>query len=124
MWFKRFAAAAVCIVAVVGAGCSEKTVDSAQQDAQHNIAVVDQQAKKLAADAKPQVDKLGLGARVTAAITSNAKLNGTHIRVDASTNGVRLKGTVKSAEQKELAGRVAQDTLPAGKTVENELTVG
>ena len=124
MCFKRFAAAAACIVAVAGAGCSQQTVNSAQQDAQHNLKVVDQQAKKLADEAKPQVDKLDLGARVSAALTSNANLRGAHIRVDASTTGVRLKGTVKSPEQKTLAGHVAKETLPAGKTVDNQLTVG
>jgi len=105
-------------------GCSQKTIDSAQNDTKHNIAVVDKQAKKLAEDAKPQVQKLDYGARVTTAITSNANLHGTHIRVDASTDGVRLKGTVKTAEQKALAGKIAAQTLPPGKTVENDLTLG
>lgn len=112
------------VAGALACGCSQQTVNSAQNDTKHNIAVVDQQAKKLAEDAKPQLDKLDYGARVTAALTSNANLHGTHIRVDADTNGVRLKGTVKTAEQKALAGKVAAQTLPPGKTVENDLVVG
>jgi len=112
------------VMGALACGCSQQTINSAQKDTEHNIAVVDQQAKKLAAESKPQLDKLDYGARVTAAITSNANLHGTHIRVDADTNGVRLKGTVKTPEQKALAGKVAAQTLPPGKTVENDLVVG
>jgi len=78
--------------------------------------------KQLGDEAKPQLDKLDLGARVTAALNANANLPHT-IRVDADTTGVRLRGTVNDAHQKALAGKVAQQTLPAGKVVKNELTV-
>lgn len=111
------------LIVFTGAGCSQQTIQSADKDTQHNIQVLNQQAKQVAKDAKPQLKKLDLGARVTAAITANQNLSGTAIRVDASTNGVRLRGTVKTPAQKALAGRVAQDTIGPGKTVTNALSV-
>lgn len=123
----------LALVTVLWTGCSQQTINSANKDASHDISVagnvvkkigdeVKPAVKKLDAEAKPQVDKLDLGARVTAALQSNANLPHT-IRVDADTTGVRLRGTVNDAHQKALAGKVAQQTLPAGKTVSNELTV-
>lgn len=94
---------------VVLAGCSQRTLNSAQQDTQHNINEV-----------KPQLAKLDLGARVTASLKA-AGLNG--IRVDASANGVSLHGTVKSATDKARAGRIAKDTLGPDKSIDNALTV-
>jgi osmotically-inducible protein OsmY len=122
MLSRKTAARMVCIPAILAAGCSQQTVQSAQKDTQHNINVIDQQAKKLSEEAKPQIDKLDLGARVSAALAANDNLRGTHIRVDASPSGVRLKGTVKTAQQKTLASQVAKQTLPPGKSVENDLT--
>ncbi len=91
------------------AGCSQQTLKSAQQDTQRNINQV-----------KPQLTKLDLGARVTAALKA-AGLNG--VRVDAATNGVTLRGSAKSASDKARAGRIAKDTLGPDKTVTNQLTV-
>ncbi len=91
------------------AGCSQRTLRSAQQDTRHNINEV-----------KPQLAKLDLGARVTAALKA-AGLNG--VRVDASANGVSLHGPVKSAADKARAGRIAKDTLGPDKSVDNALTV-
>ena len=71
-------------------GCSQRTLQSAQQDTQHNIAA-----------ARPQLAKLELGSRVTAALGA-ANVHG--VRVDAGTNGVSLHGTVNSAAQKARAG--------------------
>ena len=67
-------------------GCSQRTLQSAQQDTQHNIAA-----------ARPQLAKLELGSRVTAALGA-ANVHG--VRVDADTNGVSLHGTVNSAAKK------------------------
>ena len=106
----------------LSAGCSQSTINGAEHDTQHNAAVVQHAADQAVKDAKPQLDKLGLGARVTAAIQANANLPKT-IRVDAGDGGVKLRGKVQTAKQKALAGRIAADTLPAGKSVENDLTV-
>ena len=103
-------------------GCSQQTVNSANEDAKKNIAKLDQAAKEVEVKAKPELKKLGLGARVTAAIQANANLPKT-IRVDANETGVQLRGTVKTESQKALASRVAKDTLPADKSVTNELQV-
>ena len=96
-------------LALALAGCSQQTIDSAKQDTQRNITA-----------AKPQLAKLELGSRVTAALQS-ADVHG--VRVDADTNGVSLHGTVNSAAQKARAGRIARDTLGPGKTVKNDIQV-
>ena len=112
----------IALVSVLWCGCSQQTIDNANKNASHNINVAGNEVKKLGAKAKPQLDKLDLGVRVTAALQANANLPHT-IRVDADVDGVRLRGTVNDAHQKALAGKVAQQTLPAGKVVRNELSV-
>ena len=119
----RFAAiTTLAALALTLSGCSQQTINSAGQDAQRDATVANSKAQQIARDAKPQLHKLGLGARVTAALHANANLPPT-IRVDAGDNGVRLKGTVRSRAQKKLAGRIAAETLAPGQTVNNALTV-
>ncbi len=103
------AAPALLGLALLLAGCSQQTLDSAKQDTQRNIN-----------SAKPQLAKLELGSRVTTALQS-ADVHG--VRVDADTNGVSLHGTVNSAAQKARAGRIARDTLGPDKTVRNDIQV-
>lgn len=90
-------------------GCSQQTLNSAKQDTQRNIA-----------NAKPQIAKLELGSRVTAALAA-ANVHG--VRVDAGTNGVSLHGRVNSAAQEKRAVRIARDTLGPGKVVNNQLEI-
>ena len=101
-------------------GCSQQTISSAQNDAQHDIAVVNQQADKAVQEAKPQLKKADLGLRVTTALQT-ADIHG--VRVDASTNGVQLRGIVDTSAEKSRAGQIAQDTLGPGHTVTNEIQV-
>jgi osmotically-inducible protein OsmY len=63
--------------------------------------------------------------RVKTAFAADAKLKSSDIQVDTLSDGsgVVLKGKVPSADQKALAAKVANGTLPTGKTVKNELTV-
>ena len=82
-----------------------------------------QKAKQIGDSVKPALKKLDVAAPVTTAITTNPNLHGTSIRVDADTNGVKLRGTVKTADQKRIAGEVAQNALKPGQTVENDLTI-
>lgn len=117
------AALGLGVICLLGTGCSQKTINSADQDTQHNITALNQKADQLAQQAKPALKKLDTGARVTAAITANQNLHGTDIRVDGDTHGVRLTGTVNTAAQKQLAEQVAKDTLGPGATVQNTLTV-
>ena len=104
------------ILALALCGCSQQTLQSAQNDAQHNVHAVQKEAG-------PQLKKLDLGARVTAAITASTGLKHTSIRVDAGEGGVTLRGTVSVSAQKELAARIARDTLGPGPSVKNELRV-
>ena len=109
--------------ALLLASCSQQTINSANNDANHDAAAVHQAVSNAAQQAKPKLDAAGLGLRVTTAIAANQNLPHNSIRVDATSTGVRLRGTVKTEQQKQLAGRVATDTLGANKSVDNELTV-
>jgi osmotically-inducible protein OsmY len=97
-------------------------VQSTSNDISNGLQSANNAAKQVGQEVQPSLQKLDLGGRVTAALQANANLPHT-IRVDASTTGVRLRGSVKTADQKALAGKVAKSTLPPGKSVDNELTV-
>ena len=101
-------------------GCSQQTLNSAGQDAQKDAAIVNRETQRAAKNAQPQLNKLRLGARVTAALQSADIHN---IRVDADENGVSLHGTVDTAAQKARAGRIARETLGPDKTVHNQIQV-
>lgn len=104
------------------AGCSQQTLESAREDTARNVEVIQREAKRAERKARPQLRKLELGARVTAALKANEKLPKT-IRVDADENGVKLRGTVETPAQRALAERVARDVLKEDKTVVNDLKV-
>ncbi len=102
-------------------GCSQQTIDSAGQDARHNAAVVNQQAQQAERQARPQVDKLKLQSRVTAALTAANLSPAVHVRADA--DGVYLRGAVPTAADKARAGQIARDTLGPDKKVHNQLEI-
>jgi len=102
-------------------GCSQQTLESARHDAQHDATVVDQQAKQAERQARPQLDKLKLQSRVTAALAAANLPTTIHVRAD--TDGVYLRGTVNSAADAARAGRIARDTLGQDKTVHNQIQV-
>ena len=102
-------------------GCSQQTLDSARQDAQHNAAVVSQQARLAERQARPQADKLKLQGRVTAALTAAGLSPAVHVRADV--DGVYLRGTVNTAADKARAGQIARDTLGSSKKVHNQLQI-
>lgn len=112
--------AALIAAAPVLAGCSQQTLDSAGHDARNDAAAVSQKAKEAEKQARPQVAKLRMGARVTAALEA-ADVHG--VRVDAGDDGVSLHGTVDSAGNKARAGRIARETLGPGGRVRNLLQV-
>lgn len=103
-------------------GCSQETLENVSKDTARNAQVVVREAKRTEKNARPALNKLNLGVRVTAAIHANQKLPRT-IRVDASETGVFLRGTVKTAEQKAHAERIARDTLDEKYTVKNDLKI-
>ena len=108
---------------IVLTGCSTQTTTSAANDAHNAVAVVNQKVDQAVIEAKPKLNALDIGARVTAAIKVNQNLANTAIRVDASATGVRLRGSVANRRQKKLAVQVAKDTLGPGDTVEDDLSV-
>lgn len=116
---------AVCSVllglAAALAGCSQQTLDSAQHDAQHDAAAVNQQAQQAERQARPQIDKMKLQSRVTAALAAANLPTTIHVRADA--DSVYLRGTVNSTGDKSRAGQIARDTLGPGKVVHNQLQV-
>lgn len=103
-------------------GCSTQTLQSAREDTERNAGIVQREAERAERKARPQLTKLQIGGRVTAALVANEKLPRT-IRVDADERGVKLRGKVNTRAQKELAGRIARDTLSEDKTVLNEIQV-
>lgn len=117
-----FVAFTLLTVGILITGCSQQTIDSASKDLSHDAAIVKREADRAAKKAKPDLQKLNLGARVTAALHANQNLPHT-IRVDASETGVFLRGSVKTEEQKKLAERIARDTLSEKYTVQNDLKV-
>ena len=116
-----FTATALLGLTLALAGCSQQTLSSAQHDAQHNAAVVNQQAQQAERQARPQVDKLKLQSRVTAALAAANLSPAVHVRADAE--GVYLRGTVDTAADKARAGQIARDTLGPDKKVHNQLEV-
>lgn len=115
------AIAALAGLTLVLSGCSQRTLDSAGQDAQHDAAVVNRQAQQAAQKAKPQVDQIALQTRVTAALTAAKLSPAVHVRADSG--GVYLRGTVNTTADKARAGQIARDTLGPDKTVHNQLQV-
>lgn len=103
------------------AGCSQQTLDSAKNDAQHNAAAVNQQARLAERQARPQIDKLKLQSRVTTALAAANLPTTIHVRADA--DAVYLRGTVNSADDKARAGWIARDTLGPDKVVHNQIQV-
>lgn len=130
---KRFTLLAPLIVFCTVAGCSPETVSSASKDVARNTEIVEREANKVEKkvrpavteakkQVKPSLQKLDLGGRATAALRLNRNLPST-IRVDADTDGIRLRGSVRTKEEKALAERIARDTLPKDATLSNELKV-
>jgi osmotically-inducible protein OsmY len=109
-------------ILVVGTGCSQQTLQSAGRDVAKDAAIVQREAARAERKAKPDLQKLSLGTRVTAALQANQNLPST-IRVDANETGVFLRGSVRTASQKALAGRIARDTLAEQYSVRNDLSV-
>lgn len=117
---------ALAVSALIGlgmavGGCSQQTLDSAKSDAQHNASAVNDQAQKAERQARPQIDKLKLQSRVSAALAAANLPTTIHVRADA--DDVYLRGTVNSAGDKTRAGRIARDTLGEDKTVHNQIQV-
>ena len=123
MRHKPASAAFLALIGLAAAlsGCSRQTINSAGQDARHNAAVVNRQAQAVERQARPQVDKLKLQTRVTAALTAANLSPAVHVRADAE--GVYLRGTVNTAADKARAGQIARDTLGPDKKVHNQLQV-
>lgn len=114
--------AAAALAGVASSGCSQQTLDSATRDVAHDASIVHREALRAEKKARPDLQKLQLGGRVTAALRANQNLPG-GIRVDADLDGVRLRGTVDTKHQRDLAGRIARDTLDEKYKVENDLEV-
>lgn len=100
-------------------GCSQQTLDSAKSDAQHNAAVVNQQAKQAEQKARPQLDSSEMQVRVTAALAAANLPTTIHVRADA--DGIYLRGTVYSMMTKVLASQITRSTIGPGKTIHNEI---
>jgi osmotically-inducible protein OsmY len=110
--------------AAAGWGCSQQTIESATHDTARNAQIVAREVNRAKKKAEPQLKQLEIGARVQAALKANENLP-LSIRVDADPDamGVKLRGTVKTEAQKQLAEKIARETLGSGKRVQNDLKV-
>lgn len=115
-----FSAAAIITLFAV-CGCSQQTINSAGHDATNDIQKLNQAANKAAAEAKPQLQKVDLGTRVTAALQAADIQN---VRVDAGVKSVTLVGHVKDQKTAQRALSIAKNTLESTATVKSRLTVG
>ena len=84
-------------------------------------------ARGVKTDAENATEKVAAGAEtvdVKSALIADGRVDATNINVDtnASTKTVVLKGTVKTAEQKALAEKIAQEQAK-GYKINNTLTV-
>lgn len=84
-------------------------------------------ARGVKADAEKNTEKVVAGAQtvdVKSALIADGRVDASNINVDtnSSTKTVVLKGTVKTAEQKTMAGTIAQEHAK-GYKINNTLTV-
>ena len=84
-------------------------------------------ARGVKADTEKATEKVAAGAQtvdVKSALIADGRVDATNINVDtdASTKTVVLKGTVKTAEQKAMAEKIAQEHAK-GYKINNTLTV-
>ena len=115
----HYVGAALLLLALPG--CSQQTLNSAQNDAAHNAAVVSQQAQEAEKKARPEFAKADLQGRVQTALVVAHLPSTIHVRADGG--GVYLRGTVNNRQDKARAGQIARDTIGPDKAVHNELQV-
>ena len=110
-------------------------------DSQHMQETTKQEGQKLEKSAKEESQKLASSAKVEgkkleksvtegvnttkikAALTASSKLDASHITVETVNANVYLRGSVPTADEKQLAVHIASDTIGKDQHVVDELKV-
>jgi osmotically-inducible protein OsmY len=119
---------------VLSAGCADRNgngqPDSISQPAVDKaVSSLKSSAEKTAVQAEHTAEDLGANATTTAKIKAGLAANNTVnvLDVDVTTQSekkfVTLQGTVQSAAQKVLAGKIATQNAPSGYKIVNQLKV-
>lgn len=119
-------------------GCNDTAAGMAE-DTKENAEAVADKSEEVAEDVKDSADDVveagedaaaatNLTTRITAQFATNAVLNdpGVDIDVDSTSETVTLKGTVANAEQKDMAEKIAKETIEeagSGQKLVNDLEV-
>ncbi len=119
-------------------GCNDTAAGMAE-DTQENAQAVAEKSEEVAEDAREAADDVveagedaaaatNLTTRIAAQFATNAVLNdpGVDINVDSTAENVTLKGHVANAEQKDMAEKIAKETIEeagSGQKLVNELEV-
>jgi osmotically-inducible protein OsmY len=113
----------VAMAAVLMTGCNGT-------DSQHVEQSAKEEGKKLETSAKVETKKLeksmseGVNStKIKAALTASSRLDASHVTVNTEKDTVYLRGSVPTADQKQLAARIASDTVGKEQHIVDELKV-
>jgi osmotically-inducible protein OsmY len=111
--------AGLCALAIGLFGCSPQQQAEANNQAKNAEKQVEQAAQK----AGNALENAGITAKVKTAMTASSKLNTSQINVDTKDKVVTLNGAVADQNQRQLAERIAKDTVDHDVKVVNNLQV-
>jgi hypothetical protein len=111
-------------LATVLCGCSQQTQQQVENTGQAVVTDVKENAQQAVDVTKDAVADAELTASVKSALIASDKLDHSALNVDTSAKVVYLRGHVPTVDQKSLAEEIAKNTVSAGVTVQNELSVG
>jgi osmotically-inducible protein OsmY len=111
--------AGLCALTIGLSGCSPQQQAEANNQAKNAEKQVEQAAQK----AGNALENAGITAKVKTAMTASSKLNTSQINVDTKDKVVTLNGAVADQNQRQLAERIAKDTVDHDVKVVNNLQV-
>jgi osmotically-inducible protein OsmY len=111
--------AGLCALVIGLGGCSPQQ----QAEAGNQAERAKKDVQRAAADAGAKLTDAGITAKVKTAMTASSKLNTTGINVDTVNKVVTINGAVADQNQKQLAERIAKDTVSTDVQVVNKLQV-
>ena len=111
--------AGLCALGIGLSGCSKQQEMEASSQAQR----AKQKFQQATADAGKKLTDAGITAKVKTAMVASSKLNTSGINVDTANKVVTLNGAVADQNQKQLAERIAKDTVGPDVQVVNKLQV-
>jgi osmotically-inducible protein OsmY len=111
--------AGLCAAVVGLSGCNHQQQVEANNQAQR----AKKDIQTATADAGKKLTDAGITLKVKTAMTASSKLNTSGINVDTKNKMVTLNGAVADDNQRQLAERIAKDTVGPDVQVVNKLQV-